>query len=377
MQYWQMRLTLYRESIREMRETIQQLGMAVAVLFQVAIPAVFFFFLVGLGQLAEPDQSIETYLVWLSGYGVLMYGLIRFQRKAILASSVRFWDSSLPATELQRSLAVIGLCSVAGNIFLVLPIGLMLYLMLSRITEVFSSNGFEQLWPIMLTCIWGIQSTVLALYRRYFPLLVLVVLPAGVWLTSFYSAELYGLTILLLGPVLTLFIAERPFEKQIKLSAFWQLLLVYQLNSWQSFLLKVTGIILCCLFFAKMRAHTPGDIEHWVVLCCIFLSASLASTIQFSLLEFQQRYRYFLAALPIPPSQYRRHIVLFIGGFGLSFLLVTGTFVGFSVEPLVFWIMFYTVGIWSVKRYKKRFFIPLIILFVLFAFMYSYDFITP
>jgi hypothetical protein len=74
-----------------MWETIQQLGTAIVFLFQVALPAVALFFLMGLGQLAEPELPTKTYVAWLGGYGVFVYGLMRFQRQAILARDDSDW----------------------------------------------------------------------------------------------------------------------------------------------------------------------------------------------------------------------------------------------------------------------------------------------
>lgn len=361
--YWHLRLTFYRQSIKEMRETIQQLGMAVVVLFQVAIPAVFLFFLMGLGQLAEPEQPTSNYVAWLGGYGVLIYGVIRFQRQAILALPVKFWDNSLPVGSGDRVIVVILLCLLAGNVFLLLPVGLLIYLLLSHIPESLSVDGLKQLWPLLISCLWGIQSMLLALYRRRFPLLTLVLLPVFVWLMDSLGEQPWWLLMLMLGPVLGFKTDKAFWQGKVKLHFFWQLLLVHQCKNWQSALLKMASLTLCCIFFATMAEQVSTSTRHWVVLCCIFISASLTSTIQFSLNGFKQQYRYFLSSLPVSGDIYRRQFLLFTGAVGATFLLVTCLFIGFSMLIVVAWTLFFCIGVWSINRFRQRFFIPLIAVF--------------
>ncbi len=365
--YWRFRLAFYRQTIKEMREAILQLGAAVVVLFQVAIPAVFLFFLMGLGQLADPGVSPSDYAIWLGGYGILMYCLMRFQRNAILALPIKFWDSGLPIETHQRIMVLIGLCMLAGNVFLLLPIGLLLYLWGTHLPESLSFVGFKQLWPLLLSCFWGIHSTIIALHRQRFPLLILVILPILIWLLSLNTSGPLWLLFFLLGPVLGWKGSHKAWNVGGKLGSFWQLLLAYQFKNWQSFLLKITALILSLRFFTTMLEHTSFEAKNWVVLCCIFMSATLASTIQFNLTEFKQQYGYFLSSLPISRSSYRRQILSFIGVFGILFLCLTCLAVGFTAINIILWSMFYVVGIWSVDRLKQRFFIPLIILFCLFG----------
>jgi hypothetical protein len=346
-----------------MWETIQQLGTAIVFLFQVALPAVALFFLMGLGQLAEPELPTKTYVAWLGGYGVFVYGLMRFQRQAILALPVAFWDNSLPVENQQRVMTVIGLCLLAGNVFLLLPLGLLLYLLMTHLPESLTADGFKQLWPLMLSCLWAVQAVILALYRHRFPVLILVLLPSFVWLLSDYTSQ--SVWMLMLGPILNLKRDEKPQGRRMKLQFFWQLLLAYQLKNWQSILLKGAALVLACLFFAAMKTQASIEAKSWVVLCCIFMSSSLAATVQFSLMEFRQQYHYFLSSLPMKTVNYRGQFLMFVGVFGLIFLLVTCFFIGFSIYTVLAWPVFYALGLWSVNQYRQRFFIPLIILFSL------------
>jgi hypothetical protein len=376
MQYWQMRLTLYRESIKDMRETIKQLSMAIVVLFQVAIPAVFMFFLVGLGQLAESGQPISTYMAWLGGYGILIYGVFRFQRHAVLASTVTYWDKSLPVGKYQRVMVVIGLCLLAGNVFLILPLSLAFYLFISHLPQSLSLTGLEQLWPLTLACLWGILAVTLALYRHHFPLATLIVLPLITGWLSWYQPSFFWLALLILSPLFSVLDEQTGRFSQLRIRCFWQLLLAYQLRHWQSLLLKIVLSVLSSWFFASMKIQASEAAKQWIVLCCLFVSSSLAATIQFSLIEFQQHYRYFLSALPVSSALLKRQTCLFIAGVGVLFWLVMAAFIGFSVMTALCWTLFYVLGIWSVVHYQQRFFIPLIVLFVLLGFMSSQAFVS-
>ena len=367
MSYWQLRLAFYREAIKSMRETLQQLGMAVVVFFQVALPAVFLFFLVGLGQLAEPSNSLAHYSAWLSGYGILIYGLLRFQRHAILGTAIKYWDSSLPIPESQRQLSTLGLSIVAGNVFLILPIGLLCYLFLTHIPESLSMTGIRQLWPLLITCLWGIQVSLLALHRQTFPVVSLIFVPFSLVFFADESMGSYWLLVLFIVPTLTSFIREQRFSVSPKIYFLWQLFIRYQQVHWQGLLLRFIALALCSLFFYNLIANVSPITRTWVLLFAVFVTATLAATVQFSLINFRARYQYFLMSLPIEASMINVQLLLVVIFIGFVFVLVSSSFIGNHWLFYLAWLLLYFLGLWSVSRFKQRFFIPLIALFGVFG----------
>jgi hypothetical protein len=68
MSYWQFRLRLYNESLKQWLDSIKQLSMGIVALFPLALPALIFLPFVAWGVLADAGSENTLYLNTLWGY---------------------------------------------------------------------------------------------------------------------------------------------------------------------------------------------------------------------------------------------------------------------------------------------------------------------
>ena len=110
MTYFQLRLKIYQEELKQMLSSIKQLLVFLMLLLQIALPVAILTSLISLSIIESSTTSINSRISYQWGYLSFLFLLISVQKKAIFGEVYQLYLTSIPVTKIQ---------TYCSNIFLV------------------------------------------------------------------------------------------------------------------------------------------------------------------------------------------------------------------------------------------------------------------
>ncbi len=292
-EYLTLRLKIYQHGLKQMLSSFASIATFLALILHVAIPAVILTPLITLSVIAEQHTPFSQRIVYQWCYLLLLYLLIRVQKKAILAVHYQHYLACLPITKLKQQVATLILTLVAGNVPLLCPLFLLLYI--PDWNTLISQVHFP-----LFTLSIGLM-TWLALLKNHFPWISLLLMPAFLLPMSsdllFDAAQVNLLALTCI--VMDLFCKSSPWVGQWKfpLQYYWQI-------RWMAIVSApvnlITRLFFSCLLLALVvyvesrMLHVASD--YIQVLIC-WLLALIIGTYQFDNEAFYQEYSLYLNSL--------------------------------------------------------------------------------
>ncbi|WP_340678099.1 DUF6136 family protein [Paraglaciecola sp.] len=378
MNYWQFRLRLYNESLKQWLESLKQLSMGIVALFPLALPALIFLPFVAWGILADATTDNALYLNTLWGYLLFVYSWMSLQRHGILATQHGYYLDSLSVTQSKRVWCELGLVVYSANILLLGPLGLLL-LMIYQGGNRFSILPFDdiilQLLPIMgalalvsYYCVSAVRITTLPWLSLF--ILPLVAIPWAFELAKGQWLVLWCLAIIverqLVVPTLTLR-AGWP-------TGLYRLQLQGDLHNPRPEGLRLVALLLMAILLGIMINGAKPEAQTYIAGFLSFCSALIMASSLFNAQALCRRYQPYLSSLPLSQFSLQLHCVCYVGFKAIPGLMLLAYIGMFSVMHWALWLLFYVtslVGILARPDHRPSWFfiLPIISAIVVFVVM--------
>lgn len=352
MNYWQFRLTCYRDTLRQWVDSIKQLSLGLVALFPLALMAMIFIPLLVLGILADPQTSNHTYFTALWGYLLLLHSWLLLQKDGIKATRYSYYDASLPITLRHRYSIDVALIFYAGNLLLCAPIAL-LSLLLLRNSDSVSVSGFWQFIPILGLVLFCTYYAFVAVYRRY-PWFSLLVLPLCLLPVSTDLSKTSMLTLWLLACICE-FAIPRFTHFSLRFSSVPSFFfLTADSTYYLSQFLRLVALLLVLLFADSFVTHVNEDMRTETGNFFAFVCALIVASKMLELTRLQRRYRGYLVSVGLTRFQRYRASLVYLGVYALPSLLLIGWFQVFNgANWTLYFVCFIatTIGIVVSRKY--------------------------
>jgi hypothetical protein len=378
MNYWQFRLKLYNQSLKQWLESLRQLSMGIVALFPLAMPALIFLPFVAWGLLADADTNNSLYLNTLWGYLLFVYSWMLLQRHGILANQHAYYLDSLSVSQSKRLWCELGLVVYSANILLLGPLCLLLvmfYQGASNFLTLPPAVIIKQLTPIMGLLALVSYYSVSAVRVQKLPWLSLLVLPL---LAMPWADELAK------GQWLVLWCMGIMVERQLPMPVFtlgpawprglYRVQLQADLHNPRAEGLRLVGLLLIVILLNIMTRGAKPEAQSYIAGFLSFCSALIMASSLFDAQALRRLYQPYLSSLPISKFNLQLHCMCYVGFKAIPGLVLLAYMALFSALHWALWILFYVtslIGILVGQDHRPSWFfiLPIISAVVVFVLM--------
>tara|TARA_R110002167_G_scaffold361000_1_gene578867 strand:- start:1362 stop:2495 length:1134 start_codon:yes stop_codon:yes gene_type:complete len=370
MSYWQFRLRLYNESLKQWLESLKQISMGLVALFPLALPALIFLPFVAWGILSEANSENTLYLNTLWGYLLFLYSWMLLQRHGILATQHTYYIDSLAVTHSKRQWCETGLIVYSANILVVGPLGLLLLMVYqggNRFLTLPFGQIVEQLAPIIGLVALVSYYSVSAVRVPKLPWLSLLLLPLAL---IPMAEELSKIQCLVLWCAAILIERRLPVFS-FNLGAWPKGLLRLQvqadLHNPRSEGLRLVALLLMFILLGIMYSGVKPEAQSYIAGFLSFCAALLMASSLFDSQALQRLYQPYFSSLPMSKYIMLGHCLLYVGLKAIPGLLLLAYMGLFSAMHWALWLMFYITSLIGILVRPAWFFIgPIVSAIVVF-----------
>ncbi|MFT4810309.1 MAG: hypothetical protein ACI9LX_003675 [Paraglaciecola sp.] len=360
MNYWQFRLRLYNESLKQWLDSIKQLSMGIVALFPLALPALIFLPFVAWGILADASSENTLYLNTLWCYLLFIYSWMLIQRHGVLATQHRYYVDSLAVTDVKRRWCETGLIVYSANIILLGPLCLLLLMVYGAADRFFTFpllHIVEQLAPILGLVVLVSYYSVSAVRVYKLPWLSLLILPLG----AIPMADEFAKT-----QWLVLWCVAIIIERQLPMPSFslgnwpkglFRLQLQADLHNPRSEGLRFVALLLMTIMLGIMFNGVKLEAQSYVAGFLSFCAALLMASSLFDSQALLRLYQPYFSSLPISRYVLQSFCLLYVAVKALPGLLLLSYFDLFSAMHWALWLMFYVASLVGILYRPRWFFI--------------------
>ncbi|TPH15572.1 DUF6136 family protein [Litorilituus lipolyticus] len=363
MNYIKLRWQIYQNELKQLIASIGQLFTFVTLMLYLALPIMIFMPLVWLSIIADIQTSQQDRVLYQWSYFILLFCLIRIQRKAILASKFQHFLASYSQSTAIKAVTTCLISLVAGNLLILAPMLLSFYI---PNWQVF----WQQLhFPLFAMLTWLIAYA--AIIHTRIPWLSLVLMPVGLlFLSSHLVITAPWLNVIVLF-VMGLEILFQPLAKikpfSLSTKHYWQVRLVALISSPANAIIRIFILVVLVSLLAYVQQQMSQVAEAYLQVMFCWLLALLLGSFQFDNEAFYQQYELFLASL-LSSSTIRYITDIFpIILLAVLVAVVLQVKLGFYAFCLVLLPIGTLMTVITTSKYQRNFFIVPSIFFIVLA----------
>lgn len=373
MSYWQFRLRLYNESLKQWLESIKQISMGLVALFPLALPALIFLPFVAWGILADASSDNTLYLNTLWGYLLFLYSWMLIQRHGVLATQHRYYVDSLAVTNVKRQWCETGLIIYSANILLLGPLCLLLLMVYQGANRLLTfplSHVVEQFAPILGLVALVSYYSVSAVRASKLPWLSLLILPLVAIPMADDFVKVQWLVLWCVAIIIERKLPTPSFSLGNWPKGLFRLQLQADLHNPRSEGLRFVALLLMTILLGIMHDGVKHEAQSYVAGFLSFCAALLMASSLFDSQALLRKYQPYFTSLPFSRYVLHSHCLLYVGTKALPGLLLLSYFDLFSAMHWGLWGMFYATSLAGILFRPKWFFmLPIISAIVVFLLM--------
>jgi hypothetical protein len=360
MNYWQFRLRLYNESLKQWLDSIKQISMGIVALFPLALPALIFLPFLAWNILADVSSENTLYLNTLWGYLLFLYSWMLIQRHGVLATQHRYYVDSLAVTDVKRQWCETGLIIYSANILLLGPLCLLLLMVYEGTNRFFTFPLWyivEQLAPIFGLVALISYYSVSAVRVPKLPWLSLLVLPLGAIPMAEALAKTQWLVLWCVAIIIERQLPIPSFSLGAWAKGLFRLQVQADLQNPRSEGLRFVALLLMTIVLGIMHDGVKHEAQSYVAGFLSFCAALLMASSLFDSQALLRLYQPYFTSLPVSRHALQSHCLLYVGIKALPGLLLLSVVDLFSVIHWVLWSIFYITSLVGIFYRPKWFFI--------------------
>ena len=374
MSYWQFRLRLYNESLKQWLESIKQISIGIVALFPLAISALILLPFLALGVLADVSSENTLYLSTLWGYLLFLYSWMLIQRHGVLATQYRYYVDSLTVTDVKRKWCETGLIIYSANILLLGPLCLLLLMVYEGSNRLFTYpllHIVEQFAPVLGLLALVSYYSVSAVRVPKLPWLSLLILPLAAIPIADEFAKTQWLVLWCVAIIIERQIPKPSFRLGAWPKGLFRLQLQADLQNPRSEGLRFVALLLMTILLGIMYNGVKHETQIYVAGFLSFCAALLMASSLFDSQALLRLYQPYFTSLPLSRYVLQSHFLLYVGIKAVPGLLLLSYFDLFSTRHWGLWLIFYVTSLVGIFYSSKWFFIlPIISAIAVFVLQY-------
>lgn len=359
MNYWQFRLRLYREYLKQWLDSIKQMSLAIVALFPLAISALLFFPFLAWGVLAESATNNEVWIYTLWGYLLFVYSWMILQKDGILGTTHRLYINSLAVSRSKKDWCELGLTLYGANLFILGPLVIFLLLFkhgAEQILHLPFGYVIEKLAPaggLLILCTYYCISAVKVTRLPFLSLLIipLFIMPWAQELTKIQCLVLWCGAILIerIIPVPSIVIGTW-------LKGYHRLFIQGDMDYPRAEGLRLVALLLMLIMLQAMFNGVLADVKTHVASFLSFTSALLMASSLFDTQALCRQYNYYLTSLPASQLKLTLASVSYVMLKALVGLVMIAYLDIFEAQHWALWSLFYVTSLVGILYLPKWFF---------------------
>jgi hypothetical protein len=357
--YWQFRLRLYREYLKQWLDSIKQMSLGIVALFPLALSALLLFPFLAWGVLAESATNDEVWIYTLWGYLLFVYSWMILQRDGILGVKHELYINSLPVSRPTKEWCELGLSLYGANLFVLGPLFIFLVLFkhgAEQALDIPFRHFIEKIAPATGLLVLCTYYCIAAVKVRRLPFLSLFILP--LFIVS-WSQELSKIQCLVLWcvAILTERIIPMPmFGIGSWLKGSYRLFFQGDMAAPRAEGLRLVALLLMLIMLRTMFNGVPIDVKSNVASFLSFTSALLMASSLFDTQALCRQYQYYLMSLPVSKFKLTMTSVSYVMIKALVGLSVIACLDIFELQHWALWSVFYVTSLLGILYLPKWFF---------------------
>lgn len=372
MNYWQFRLRLYREYLKQWLDSIKQMSLAIVALFPLALSALVLFPFLAWGVLAESATDNEVWIYTLWGYLLFVYSWMILQRDGILGDKHRLYINSLAVSRSKKDWCELGLSLYAANLFVLGP--LVIFLMLfkhgaEQVLQIPFSHFIDKIAPaagLLMLCTYYCLAAVKV---RRIPFLSLFMLPLFMLPWSQELTKIQCLVLWCSAILIERVIPMPSIGIGTWLKGYYRLFFQGDMASPRAEGLRLVALLLMLIMVRAMFNGVAVEVKTNVASFLSFTSALLMASSLFDTQALCRQHQYYLTSLPVTKFKLTMTSVSYVMIKALVGLSVIACLDIFELQHWALWSFFYVTTLLGILYLPKWFFsfpiITAVLVFVL------------
>jgi len=351
--YFQLRGKIYYHELKQLLPSLGNLLAFILSILYLAISASVLTALISLSVIADINTPIEQRVIYQGGYFLLLYFLIRIQRRAILGLNYQHYLASLPVPKKLKQANSALLTIVAGNLPLLAPLLLSIYI--PNFSTFISQLHFPIFALSVLIIAW------VSLKNKTFPWFSFIFAP--IVLSLGFSQ--YPLNAISINCSWLLIIMIEAYYEPLSYMAnkVWSVKYYGQIR-WISIMKNPASVVIrifFCGLFISMATYVQYKMalvaNGYIQILCIWVLSIVIGSYQFDNEKFYQLYPHYLNSLL---NQFRlRYCVDILPAILITLISCVAIhwWLNFSLEIIILLPLEVLLTIVSVSKFRRNFFI--------------------
>jgi uncharacterized protein DUF6136 len=383
--YVYIRYQIYQQQLKVMLTALAQMLAFFMMILYVALPAIFLSALISLSVIADIKTTVADRIIYQWAYLLLVFLIIRIQKSAIIASHYRYYHQSLLIPNKTRKTATLLLTLLAGNIPLLAPIALALFI---PNIKILMAHLYFPLFAINV-----LLMALVTIKQANLPWFSLIILPITIFTlttktTIFNHTTLTNNAIILNALWLAFSLLEIWLLKhfsQLKTDFLTRVIAFSGKYYWQFRLIEIKQQLaanLSRLFALFLLIALVVIVQNKMQLVAIiplqlfmlYLFSIVIASYQFDNEAFYRKYNYYLNTTLITKQARFYYDSLPMVLLVLFVTMVSILALNFTVYSLVILPLNTLISLLSVRHFPRNFFIPPSIFMMVIALSYVYNY---
>ena len=355
--YFTLRYRIYRDTLKQFLQSLMQLLGFLYLVLYMALPVAAFSALVAINNIADLNTELATRIFYQSVYLALLYGWLRLQRPAILATRYQHFLNTLPISTWRKNLTSAVLLIVGGNLVLLTPLVICFYLP--------DWQTFLKSIHFPLFAVQAVVVGILATFQKRVAWFSLAVVPVilGLTSTTIEHSYLWSTALAVVWLLLSIIEVVKPItvrlDTQFGQFKYYPLMRLHAIKltiGHELLRLAIVAIVLMMTWYGQVQLSATVEIA---VQCIINLILALViASYQFDSKAFYLGHQHYLNSLIL--SAKSQKLLDAIAPLSVSVLisLTLIIWLNFNIASLAIIPLLTALSMWSVMRLGYHFFLP-------------------
>ena len=355
--YFTLRYRIYRDTLKQFLQSLMQLLGFLYLVLYMALPVAAFSALIAINTIADLNTELATRIFYQSVYLALLYGWLRLQRPAILATHYQHFLNTLPISAWRKNLTSTVLLIVGGNLVLLTPLVICFYLP--------DWQTFLKSIHFPLFAVQAVVVGILATFQKRIAWFSLAAIPVilGLISTTIEHSYLWSTILTIVWLLLSIIEVVKPItvrlDAQFGQFKYYPLMRLHAIKltiGHELLRLAIVAVVLMMTWYGQIQLSATVGLA---VQCIINLILALViASYQFDSKGFYLGHQHYLNSLILSAKSQKLLDAIVPLSVSVLISLTLIIWLNFSIASLAIIPLLTALSMWSVMRLGYHFFLP-------------------
>lgn len=355
--YFTLRYRIYRDTLKQFLQSLMQLLGFLYLVLYMALPVAAFSALVAINTIADLNTELATRVFYQSVYLALLYGWLRLQRPAILATRYQHFINTLPISPWRKNLTSAVLLIVGGNLVLLTPLVICFYLP--------DWQTFLKSIHFPLFAVQAVVVGILATFQKRVAWFSLAVVPVilGLISTTIGHSYVWSTMLAIIWLLFSIIEVVKPITVRLDIQfgqfKYYPLMRLHAIKlkiGHELLRLAIVAVVLMMTWYGQIQLSATVGLA---VQCTINLILALViASYQFDSKAFYLGHQHYLNSLILSTKSQKLFDAIVPLSASVLISLTLVIWLNFNIASLAIIPLLTALSMWSVMRLGYHFFLP-------------------